>query len=104
MMAYRSDRRGDVPITALAHEAGHSIGSPRANSMMARSPGSTVEAADTTAVRLCACVDASRRSAAPFRARPGPAAAFGGALRAAWTRAHAAAEYSYAPKADLRRP
>ena len=31
MMAHRSDRRGDVPITALAYEAGHSIGSPRAD-------------------------------------------------------------------------
>ena len=30
-MAHRSDRRGDVPITALAYEAGHSIGSPRAD-------------------------------------------------------------------------
>ena len=30
-MAHRSDRRGDVPITLLAFEAAHAMGSPRAN-------------------------------------------------------------------------
>jgi hypothetical protein len=31
IMAHRSDRRGDEPITALAFEAVQAIGSPRAD-------------------------------------------------------------------------
>jgi hypothetical protein len=59
--------------------------------MMARSRnGSTNEAEDTTAVRLVVQHSALtvRRTTTVLRARPGPSAAFGGALRAAWTRAH----------------
>ena len=60
--------------------------------MMARScNGSTDEAEDTTAVRLVVQDLGSPRIATALRARQGPAAAFGGALRAALTRAHAAA-------------
>jgi hypothetical protein len=36
-MAHRSDRRGGKPITALATKVVQAIGSPRADSMMARS-------------------------------------------------------------------
>jgi len=53
-------------------------------SMMARSPnGSTDEAEDTTAVRLVVQRPGSSRIATALRARQGPAAASGGALRAA---------------------
>ena len=51
--------------------------------------GSTDEAEDTTAVRsFC---DHPGGTATALRARQGPAAAYGGALRAALTRAHAVA-------------
>src|SRR5207253_4806590 len=66
---------------------------PRARmSMMARSrDGSTNEAEDTTAVRLVVQRPGSLRIATTLRARQGPSAASGGALRAALTRAHAVA-------------
>jgi hypothetical protein len=60
--------------------------------MMARSRnGSTAEAEDTTAVRLVVQRPGSPRIATALRARQGPAAASGGALRATLTRAHAVA-------------
>jgi len=73
-------------------------------SMMARSRnGSTDEAEDTTAVRLVVQRPGSPRIATALRARQGPSAASGGALRAALTRAHAVPQCSYATKARLRR-
>jgi len=60
--------------------------------MMARSRhGSTNEAEDTTAVRPFVAGIWVTLTATALRARQGPAAAFGGALRAALTRAHAVA-------------
>ena len=59
---------------------------------MARSRnGSTDEAEDTTAVRLVVQRPGSPRIATALRARQGPSAASGGALRAALTRAHTVA-------------
>jgi hypothetical protein len=62
------------------------MGTPRADSMMARARWLLDEAEDTTAVRRRAAPGTRRRTTA-LRARQGPAAAFGGALRAALTRA-----------------
>ena len=93
-MAHRSDRRGDEPITRMAAQAGQSIGSPRADFHDGPEPvGSTRRG------RRYVCsltirwrrLDARLRTATALRARQGPAAAFGGALRATLTRARAAA-------------
>ncbi len=88
-MAHRSDRRGDTPITRLASEAVEQRLAPRARiSMMARSE--TLH--QRPKIRLQSDhLHQRERAATAFRARQGPAAAFGGALRAALTRAPAAA-------------
>jgi hypothetical protein len=88
-MAHRSDRRGDTPITRLAYEVVQTIGSPRADSMMARShrlhPRGRRYVGSLT---RCSCGTRAATSTS-LRARQGPAAASGGALRAALTRTHA---------------
>src|SRR5256885_1291879 len=90
-----------APVGPARGHADNSVGqarsckrlAPRARmSMMARSRnGSTDEAEDTTAVRLVVQRLGSSRIATVLRARQGPSAASGGALRAALTRAHAVA-------------
>jgi hypothetical protein len=102
-MAHRSDRREGTPITALATKAVQAIGPSRADSMMARS-----HTAPRTRPKIRLQSDgraATRESqtATTLRARQGPAAVFDGALRAALTRARAAAGGSYATKENLRR-
>jgi len=102
-MAHRSDRREDTPITTLAPKAEQAIGTSRADSMMARN-----QRAPRTRPKIRLQSDRRAdareiRTATTLRARQGPAAAFGGALRAALTRAHAEACGSGATKEDLRR-
>jgi hypothetical protein len=91
-MAHRSDRRGDTPITRLAFEAVDQRLAPRARiSMMARS---TYAPPTRPKIRLQsdhASPSIHLRLPPALRARQGPAAAFGGALRAALSRARALA-------------
>lgn len=97
---HRASRNHGAPVGPARGHADNSAGhkgsckrlAPRARiSMMARSRyGSTDEAEDTTAVRP-SCSHPGWRIATALRARQGPAAASGGALRAALTRAHAVA-------------
>ena len=97
-MAHRSDRRGDTPITRLALGVVEQRLAPRVRiSMMARS--------DTLHLRgrryvgsLTRCLLRVADMATALRARQGPSAAYGGALRAALTRAHAEACSSDATK------
>ena len=91
-MAHRSDRRGGRPITRLAVRGRASDwlpargfhDGPEPNRLPGR--GRRYDCSPTV-------VQGSgyRTTATALRARQGPAAAFGGALRAALTRAHAAA-------------
>jgi hypothetical protein len=90
-MTHRSDRLGGTPITRLAIRAVQAIGTPRADFHDGPEPtrlhgrGRRYDCSPTFVQHNTP----GTPTATALRARQGPAAAFGGALRAVLTRAPA---------------